>query len=152
MKDSYMYLKTWNIVNFQGNNSQKEIVKEKKTTKQTTSNISSKNVNKKLKQKSKAKDGEGQKKSPPDERVKREEADIEGASEGEKKAEVKDTQAEKEAEQKQQDLLDELKKQQVEHKKLIQEQREILEELKEHKRAAHKDDGTKVGRDVAAGL
>lgn len=96
------------------------------------------------------------KKSPPDERVKREEADIEGAGEGEKKAEVKDTvkdtQAEKEAEQKQQDLLDELKKQQVEHKKLIQEQREILEELKEHKRAAHKDDGTKVGRDVAAGL
>lgn len=152
MKDSYMYLKTWNIVNFQGNNSQKEIVKEKKTTKQTTSNISSKNVNKKLKQKSKAKDGEGQKKFPPDERVKREEADIEGAGEGEKKAEVKDTQAEKEAEQKQQDLLDELKKQQVEHKKLIQEQREILEELKEHKRAAHKDDGTKVGRDVAAGL
>lgn len=132
----------------EGNNSQKEIVKEKKTTKQTTSNISSKNVNKKLKQKSKAKDGEGQKKSPPDERVKREEADTEGAGEGEKKAEVKDTvkdtQAEKEAEQKQQDLLDELKKQQVEHKKLIQEQREILEELKEHKRAAHKDDGTKI--------
>lgn len=152
MKDSYMYLKTWNIVNFQGNNSQKEIVKEKKTTKQTTSNISSKNVNKKLKQKSKAKDGEGQKNFLPNGRVKREEADIEGAGEGEKKAEVKDTQAEKEAEQKQQDLLDELKKQQVEHKKLIQEQREILEELKEHKRAAHKDDGTKVGRDVAAGL
>lgn len=131
----------------EGNNSQKEIVKEKKTTKQTTSNISSKNVNKKLKQKGKAKDAEGPKKPPPDERVKREESEIEGAGEGEgeKKAEVKDTLVEKEAEQKQQDLLDELKKQQVEHKKLIQEQREILKELKEHKREVHKDDdGSKI--------
>lgn len=129
----------------EGNNSQKGIVKEKKTTKQTTSNISSKNVNKKLKQKGKAKDAEGPKKPPPDERVKREESEIEGAGEGEKKAEVKDTLAEKEAEQKQQDLLDELKKQQVEHKKLIQEQREILKELKEHKREVHKDDdGSKI--------
>ena len=125
---------------FQVNGSLKESLKESKDIKKTTTKIEKEKTNRKTKEKNKAK--VEKQKDPPKERVKQEESKEGKTGDGEAivEGEGKDT------EEKQQDLLDELKKQQIEHKKLIQEQREILNELKEHKREAHKEgDNIKVG-------
>ncbi|XP_062581724.1 putative sodium-coupled neutral amino acid transporter 10 isoform X2 [Saccostrea cucullata] len=131
------------------NNSHKESVKETKPVKQTSTKLvkESSKGSKRQKQRSKTK-GEGP------ETVLREERKKKTMKEGEDPVKVLDEgeaveggdneEKVKETEQKQQDLLDELKKQQIEHKKLIQEQREILKELKEHKKDAHKkEEGAK---------
>nr|XP_022315271.1 putative sodium-coupled neutral amino acid transporter 10 isoform X2 [Crassostrea virginica] len=127
------------------NGSLKESLKESKDIKKTTTKIEKEKTNRKTKEKNKAK--VEKQKDPPEERVKQEESKEGKTGDGEAivEGEGKDT------EEKQQDLLDELKKQQIEHKKLIQEQREILKELKEHKREAHKEGDNIKTRSPAKG-
>ncbi|XP_062598309.1 involucrin-like isoform X3 [Saccostrea cucullata] len=131
------------------NNSHKESVKETKPVKQTSTKLvkESSKGSKRQKQRSKTK-GEGPETALREERKKKstkeEEEPVKVMDEAEAVEGGDNEEKVKETEQKQQDLLDELKKQQIEHKKLIQEQREILKELKEHKKDAHKkEEGAK---------
>ncbi|XP_061181707.1 putative sodium-coupled neutral amino acid transporter 10 [Saccostrea echinata] len=132
------------------NNSHKETVKETKAVKQTSTKLvkESSKGSKRQKQRIKTKE-EGPEIVLREEKRKKDtmEGDIVGEEpvRGEEEVDGGEMMEKaKETEQKQQDLLDELKKQQIEHKKLIEEQREILKELKEHKKDAHKkEEGAK---------